>query len=305
MNALTTTRQIATVQEVPEKRLPAVRSEAPPTVPAQAPTPLVYPRAIAGALMAVRREISPIAKEGENTFHKYRYVKSEDVIDEVMPLLTRHGLMITQSELSRTMLDRTLAVTYEYIITNAEGDVWPDRVTRTGLANVQDSKGINDDKAANKASTQSEKYFYIKFFGIRTSDAAQNDNDAGPPKPDAPPPVVREPAGEPPVPPVDDEPPVPPAEDEPPIEEPTDELGIPEFLRRTEEPDPTDFDEDQWLRDLEGACSGATDLEQLQKVQAKVQLPARELVSVAAWEAGKAILVERAAELDHEEAPDD
>src|SRR5262249_42886075 len=145
-------------------------------------------RALAGALMAIRREISPVAKEGENTFHKYKYVKSEDVIDEVQPLLAKHGVMIIQSEVSRTLVNNEaiLAITYDYTVINADGEVWPDRPMRTGLALARDQKGIVDDKASNKASTQSEKYFLIKFFGIRTSDAAQNDNDAGPEAPTPP-----------------------------------------------------------------------------------------------------------------------
>lgn len=260
-----------------------VQEPAPARLPAPAPAPIVYPRAIAAALMAIRRDITPIPKEGENTFHKYRYVKAEAVIDEIVPLLTKHGIMITQSEISRTTLDRTLAVTYEYIITNSEGEVWPDRPVRTGMANVQDSKGIADDKASNKASTQSEKYFLIKFFGIRTSDAAQVDGDGDePPEPPADKPKPE------PAPPAD---PAPPAEEEPP-EPPSDEP-----------PDPLAFDGEQWLRDLEGAALGAADLDELQRVQATVQLPARELVSSAHWERGKQLVMDRAIALD--EAPAD
>jgi hypothetical protein len=165
-----------------EAQLPAVR-EAQDAAARSRGRPLSYPPALAAALMAVRRAVQPVAKEGLNAFHGYKYPKAEDVVDEVIPLLAEAGLFIVQSEVSRTLFqeERTLAVTYEYIIFNGNGDVWPDRPQRTGLGMVRDGKGTVDDKAANKASTQSEKYFYIKFFGIRTSDAAQTDNDSGQP----------------------------------------------------------------------------------------------------------------------------
>jgi len=141
-----------------------------------------FPPKLAKAIMAIKRKIDPVAKSGEVKFGNvhYFYPKSDDVLDAVIPLVTEHGLIITQSEIKQVLFEneKTLAITYIYTIVNEDGDVWPDRIERTGLAWVRDSRGNVDDKAANKCSTQSEKYFYIKFFGIRTSDAAQLDNDA-------------------------------------------------------------------------------------------------------------------------------
>lgn len=149
--------------------------------PSQEPA-TAFPTKIAKSILAIRRAIHPIAKDGKVAFGNvnYRYPKADDVMDEVIPLLAEHGLIITQSEVKQVLFEteRMLAITYEYVVTNEDGDVWPDRIQRTGLAWVRSSKGEIDDKAANKASTQSEKWFYIKFFGIRTSDAAQLDNDA-------------------------------------------------------------------------------------------------------------------------------
>jgi hypothetical protein len=165
---------------IPSNNVPAVRATLAPQQSVHRMTSTgVYPRSIAQALVAIKRKIAPVGKEGTNKFHAYKYVKSEDVIDEVMPLLAEHGLIITQSEVKQVLFqeERTLAITYEYTVINSDGEVWPDRIQRTGLAWVRDSKGTVDDKASNKCSTQSEKYFYIKFFGIRTSDAAQEDND--------------------------------------------------------------------------------------------------------------------------------
>jgi hypothetical protein len=141
-----------------------------------------YPPKIAKAIMAIRRTIHPVAKSGTVEFGKtkYNYPKADDVMDQVIPLTAEHGLIITQSEVKQVLFEaeRMLAITYAYTVVNEDGDVWPERIERTGLAWVKSSRGEVDDKASNKCSTQSEKYFYIKFFGIRTSDAAQLDNDA-------------------------------------------------------------------------------------------------------------------------------
>lgn len=199
----------ADLQSQPAPKLPAIVQ----TGEARhlAARPLGYPPRIAAALMAIRQAVQPVAKDGHNKFHDYKYPRAEDVVDEVIPLLAEHGIFIAQSEVTRSLFqeEHTLAITYEYEIFNAEGDVWPTRPMRTGLAWVQDKKGTVDDKAANKCSTQSEKYFYIKFFGIRTSDAAQLDSDSGqPPEPPetgrkgTPPQPAARPAPEPPVPPV-------------------------------------------------------------------------------------------------------
>lgn len=153
-------------------------------VPFAPPRDLVtaYPPKIAKAIMAIRRTIHPVAKSGLVEFGKtkYNYPKADDVMDQVIPLTAEHGLIITQSEVKQVLFEaeRMLAITYAYTVVNEDGDVWPERIERTGLAWVKSSRGEVDDKASNKCSTQSEKYFYIKFFGIRTSDAAQLDNDA-------------------------------------------------------------------------------------------------------------------------------
>lgn len=150
--------------------------------PARGEAAGIYPRTIAKAITAIRREINPVAKDGKVEFGqvKYRYPKSDDVLDEVLPLLAHHGLNIVQSEVKQVLFEteRMLAITYQFTVFNEDAEVWPERPERTGLAWVRSSRGEIDDKASNKASTQAEKWFYIKFFGIRTSDAAQLDNDA-------------------------------------------------------------------------------------------------------------------------------
>lgn len=160
----------------PAQQLPAAK---PNLAVVQAPQ---YPPKLVKAVVAIRRAIDPVKKAGEVVFGttRYNYPKSDDVLDAILPMLNEHGVIVQQSEISRTLFEneRTLAITYAYTLIDEDGNVWPEQIIRTGLGMVRDSKGNVDDKAANKASTQSEKYFYIKFFNIRTSDAAQLDNDA-------------------------------------------------------------------------------------------------------------------------------
>ena len=141
----------------------------------------LYSPAIAKALLAITRELQPVAKAGTNTFHKYAYPKWEDVLEELGPKLAQHGLIIMQSEVAHGGFATDLIeVTYEFTIIHENGDIWPDRPQWTAICKVRDSKGVLDDKAASKCHTQAEKYALMKLFKIRTRDmdADDHDNDA-------------------------------------------------------------------------------------------------------------------------------
>jgi hypothetical protein len=174
--------------EAPAAQLPAVvRQERRPRVASQkAPQ---FPAAIAKSILAVSRDIGEIAKEGINTFQKYRYVKWEDINQKLSPLLSQHDLIIVQSEISRSLLEENaqgsvLAIVYHFTIVNGDGEQWPP-VEWTGIARLRDSKGVSDDKAATKCHTQAEKYFCIKQFKIRVEDSDPTDRAHTLPKKDA------------------------------------------------------------------------------------------------------------------------
>jgi hypothetical protein len=66
------------------------------------PPPVAAPAAtLVSAIAAVMAEVHTVAKRGVNQFHKYNYAKMEDILQEVTPLLGRHGLVIFQSETGR------------------------------------------------------------------------------------------------------------------------------------------------------------------------------------------------------------
>jgi hypothetical protein len=188
MNETVTKEQIdVQVETAPAPQLPAVRQERRPrAVSAKAPQ---FPAAIAKSILAVSRDIGEIAKEGLNTFQKYRYVKWEDINQKLSPLLSQHDLIIVQSEISRSLLEENaqgsvLAIVYHFTIVNGDGEQWPP-VEWTGIARLRDSKGVSDDKAATKCHTQAEKYFCIKQFKIRVEDSDPADRTHTLPKKDA------------------------------------------------------------------------------------------------------------------------
>lgn len=178
------TQETVQVQEAPSN-LPAV-AESPhgniTYVPAPKPAP-VYPPKIAKAILAVQRAFGHVGKAGKNDFQGYKYPRWEDVNEKLSPLLSEHGLVMVQSEVTRSILEKSdkgsvLGIVYRFTLVDAEtGDSWPE-VEWTAIARLSDQKGVADDKAAAKAHTQAEKYFSMKAFKIRTEDEKVIDSDA-------------------------------------------------------------------------------------------------------------------------------
>jgi hypothetical protein len=176
------------VEGAPAPHLPAIRQEAPPR-PARSTEPKQYPPKIAKSIIAVTKEIGRIQKEGKNEFQKYKYTRWEDINEKLSPLLSEHGLIIVQSEQSRSLLEENdkgsvLAIIYHFTIINEHGESWPE-VEWTSISRLRDQKGVTDDKAAAKCHTQAEKGFCIKQFKIRTDDYIDGDAHQTLPKKDA------------------------------------------------------------------------------------------------------------------------
>ena len=134
---------------------------------------------IAAAISSVMGEIGIIAKDGVNQFHRYRYAQMQDILQQLTPLLAKHGLMIVQTEVGRAMFDddRAVSVQYRFTIAHSSGEIWPEHPLQTGLSRCRDSKGGFDDKALNKCHTAARKYFLLALFQIPTGDA--DDADSG------------------------------------------------------------------------------------------------------------------------------
>jgi hypothetical protein len=179
------------VEQAPAPSLPAVRQERVPrksrTEPSMAAP--AFPARIAVAILKVTNEIGRIQKEGRNEFQRYKYTRWEDINEKLSPLLGEHGLIIVQSEQSRSLLEENdkgsvLAIVYHFTLVNDHGEQWPP-VEWTAIARLRDQKGVTDDKAASKCHTQAEKQFCIKQFKIRTDDYGDDDAHETLPKKDA------------------------------------------------------------------------------------------------------------------------
>jgi hypothetical protein len=132
-------------------------------------------------------EVHTVAKRGENTFHKYRYAKMEDILQEITPLLGRHGLVIFQSETGRAMFDddNVIAVEYAFTVAHVSGETWPHELRQTGVSFCRASNGRWDDKSLARCHTAARKYFLLALFQIPTGEEADADlgeNDERPAK---------------------------------------------------------------------------------------------------------------------------
>jgi hypothetical protein len=152
-------------------------ADTPPTAPVTAPperTPLPQTMLdrIGKAMADAIREIgqNPVEKKGENTFHHYRYARIEEIMGAVNAALSKHGIIVFQSECERGFLDKgaVVYVTYEFTIWHSSGQVWPKVERSTGQSRTRDSKGGYDDKSILKCHTQARKAFLMSTFQIPT-----------------------------------------------------------------------------------------------------------------------------------------
>jgi ERF superfamily len=117
-------------------------------------------------------EVQTVAKRGVNEFHRYRYATMGDILQEITPLLGRHGLVIFQSETGRAMFDEdnVIAIEYAFTVAHASGETWPQAIKQTGVSTCRNSKGGWDDKSLNKCHTAARKYFLLSLFQIPTGE---------------------------------------------------------------------------------------------------------------------------------------
>lgn len=151
-----------------------------PPQSATRPTDITATAEIAQAIAAVMQEIDVVVKRGENTFHRYRYARIEDVLRQLTPLLGKHGIVIFQDETGRSMFDgdAVIAITYQFTVAHKSGEVWPEKLRQTGVSRCRDSKGGWDDKSVNKCHTAARKYFLLSLFQIPTSEIDDADREA-------------------------------------------------------------------------------------------------------------------------------
>lgn len=119
-------------------------------------------------LLAVIDEIKTVGKNGENTHQNYNYAMEKDLLDEVKPLLLKHGLIIHPTVLEQRRDGALATVKMEFRIVLAE--------TKEELKSIFYGEGQDKgDKATYKAYTGAVKYFLMKTFLIPTGDDPEQD----------------------------------------------------------------------------------------------------------------------------------
>lgn len=141
-------------------------------------------------LLAITEEIGKIDKTGRNTKQDYTFIEQAQVVAEVRVQLAKHGVMIIPETVSRTLerhdvtrsngkagVDVHVNVKSRYTIVNADK---PDErmVCEWDAGEAIDS----GDKATNKATTASHKYFLMKLFNISDKDDPDADSPVVQPK---------------------------------------------------------------------------------------------------------------------------
>lgn len=136
------------------------------------------PKEMVEAIAAMMVKVGYIQKKGENKFHGYKYASIEDVLDKVQPALADVGLVITQDELSHSIIadGQLMEATYAFGLSHKSGVTAPP-IRHTGLAALRNTKGGYDDKALNKCHTAARKYFILGLFQIPTGLAVDPDED--------------------------------------------------------------------------------------------------------------------------------
>jgi hypothetical protein len=179
------TDQLTTQQRIPGPAPEKTATEITPQATVREYLAQVHPPRvgnIAKAIAGVMREVGTVQKGGFNEFHRYNYMRMEDLLQAITPLMGKNGLAVIQHELSRSMVDERVLVTYEFSIIHESNEIWPERPRFTGMCRALDKKGGLDDKAINKCHTAARKYFLLSLFQVPAGDLDDADEHEAPPK---------------------------------------------------------------------------------------------------------------------------
>lgn len=134
-------------------------------------------------LLKVSEEVGKIEKTGKNLQQNYLFIEQAKVVAELRPKLASYGIVIVPETVSRTIERYTNAkggisvhanVVSRYTVINA------DNPEERFVCEWDGGEAIDtSDKATNKATTASQKYFLMKLFNI----SDQDDADAVTPEP--------------------------------------------------------------------------------------------------------------------------
>lgn len=137
-------------------------------------------KTLAARLCAILSDVNAIPKNGRNEFHRYAYIKEEDVSASLRGLLAKHGVFIFASiqkvELAGERKTKSGAIEYvtrvsmKYTFMNADDQ--SDKFECDFCGDGIDS----GDKGIYKALTGCHKYFLIRNFHLGSEDDPEREN---------------------------------------------------------------------------------------------------------------------------------
>jgi hypothetical protein len=119
------------------------------------------------ALLAAKREMSPVFKGKKNDHFRYAYANEEAWYEAVQPSLLKHSLILTFSVPSSDRVGTLTTVSGEARITHAPSSQW---IEVQGIGEGEDKA----DKAAYKAMTGLKKYLTALAFSLPTTDDVED-----------------------------------------------------------------------------------------------------------------------------------
>lgn len=123
-------------------------------------------------VLAVQKAVSSVEKKGYNAFHKYDYMKEEDVVQAIRPTLLDLGLLLRCTQNTPTVMhEEGITVAHlTFKVTDVETGF-----TETVEAFGTGSDSGSRDKALFKAITGAKKYFVTSYFFLSAGDDPEED----------------------------------------------------------------------------------------------------------------------------------
>lgn len=125
------------------------------------------PRNIHESIVAVMREIGPIARDAENKEQKYDYRSAEAIYNRVQPLFARFGIYSTPEviEQKRETRGTRKGTTLTWSILTVKYTFWAEDGSSAGVTVVGEGMDAGD-KASNKAMTAAHKYAICQLLNV-------------------------------------------------------------------------------------------------------------------------------------------
>lgn len=124
-------------------------------------------------LHGIMSEVGVVAKDGNNTFHKYKYASEANYIRAVQPLLSKYRVTVLPKvvhQQNHPENPEMVQIVMQYTLINIDDPI--DRET----VEVPAAGADKGDKGIYKAITGAKKYMFANTFMIETGDDPEADH---------------------------------------------------------------------------------------------------------------------------------